>query len=352
MIGTAQLRYAAQSAGLNASTSHGTAPKVGEEIFAGTSYPRHWNDYIGQDSAKIQLAVACHSARVRKTRVDHVLIATGAHGVGKTALARLIAADLDVGFVEVQGVLSAEEGLKILRGMCDNDILFWDEFHLAVNGGKAKAEWLLSVLQDGVMVTKNGTVRIPNITIVAATTDVQKLPETIISRFQIRPVIEAYTVEEAAQIAAGKSVSIFDLPGLVQPSQATCVAVANAANCNPREIGNLLTTLRDAALSGYSKYDDEGTYDMDKALEWAGLTADGLDRLAQDYLTVVLVMFEGKAGEKTVANALGEPTSPRHTEKLLTQKGYLTTTASGRQLTEAGVTRTLDLLRTRGLLEN
>lgn len=62
---------------------------------------------------------------------------------------------------------------------------------------------------------------------------------------------------------------------------------------------------------------------------------------------VLLKTFEGQAGEKTIASALGEPTPPRHTEKLLVQKDLLTITARGRQLTEAGVDRAVELLTAR-----
>ena len=59
----------------------------------------------------------------------------------------------------------------------------------------------------------------------------------------------------------------------------------------------------------------------------------------------------GQAGEKTIANALGEPTAPRHTETVLVSKGLLTITPNGRLLTEADVERTITLLTERGLLE-
>lgn len=337
-----QLKYTASS----------TEPKRGADIFIGTSYPTCWEDYIGQESAKVQLQAACFSARSRKAVLSHVLIATGAHGVGKTALARLIAAELGSGFVEVQGMLAEKDGIRILRTMEDGDVLLWDEFHLAIVGGKSKAEWLLSYLQDGVIVSKTGVVQVPKVTIIAATTDAQKLPETIISRFKIQPAIEPYTLFEGAQIAMVKvRGGIFDVGQLTLPSMTTCVEVARAANCNPRDIDTLLCTLRDAAISKHTTTDAEGNYNLDKTLEWVGRTEDGLDRLAQDFMCVLLAQFGGEAGEKTIANALGEPTPPRHTEKLLIQKGYVSITAKGRMLTEAGIKRTVELLRARNLIE-
>jgi Holliday junction DNA helicase RuvB len=323
-------------------------PKVGDAIFEGTSYPRTWDGYIGQTKAIVQIRAACYSARARQSNMDHVLIATGHHGIGKTALAKLIAADLGTGLIEIQGSISEDEARLMFAGMEDNDVLFWDEIHLAAT---RKSSWLLSVLQDGVLITKRGVETLPKITVIAATTDAQKLPETILSRFKVRPLMEAYTDAEAARIAFGMATRLFDHPGLRIPSLETCVAVAVASNTNPRECDVLLTVLRDAALTGHATADTDGTYDLAMALEWQGTTADGLTRLAQDYLCTLLSVFEGQAGEKTIANALGEPTAPRHTEKLLVSKGLLTITPTGRQITELGVERTVTLLTERGLLE-
>lgn len=354
MIDHTALRQSARRASFQAASITPT-PKVGDEIFEGTSYPRSWDAYIGQAKAKAQLEAACYSARLRRRRLDHVLIATGEAGIGKTALAKLIAADLGTGLIEVQGALDEKEGMAILQNMAGNDVLFWDEIHRAVSNGKAKAEWLLSVLQDGVMMTKRGPVRIPDITIVAATTDAQKLPQTILSRFVIRPVMERYTEDEATLIALGMAASTFDPAILTMPNEDTCRRIVRAANHNPREIDVLLRTLRDSAIGGLSLgefvWDALGNYDILRALEWAGTTEDGLPKLAQDYLTVLMLTFDGTAGEKTIASALGEPTVPRHTEQLLVGKGLLTVTASGRQLTEMGVERTVRLLRERGLIE-
>jgi holliday junction DNA helicase RuvB len=344
-----ELRYRAASASsaARARTSVPT-PKVGDAIFAGTSYPRTWEDYIGQDTAKVQLRAACYDARRRQQRMDHALIATGWHGVGKTALAKLVAADLGTGIVEVQGKVSEDEGRAILLGMCDNDVLFWDEIHQAVSGGKVAVEWLLPVLQDGIMLTKRGVEVLPQITVLAATTDVQKLPETLISRFKVQPVMEPYTETEGAQIATVMARRLPD--DLPQPDLQTCTNLTRAANHNPRMIDTLLVQMRIAALSGWAPHTEDGRYDLHMVFEWAGVTWDGLSDLAQRYLTVLLTQFDGVAGQGTIAAALGEPTAPRHTEKLLMQKELITITSKGRQLTEAGVERALDLLTVKGML--
>lgn len=325
-------------------------PKRGDALFEGTDYPREWKDFIGQDEAKHFLMASIASARIRKTRLDHTLIATGAHGVGKSALARLVAKELDVGMVEVQGVLEVTDALRIFSAMKDGDILFWDEIHLAISRGKSKAEWLLPLLQDGVIVTPQGVTVVPDITVIGATTDVQKLPETIISRFVIKPVLDSYTAEQADAIVQVSARSLFGACDLPLPNGYTREVIATAANRNPRAIMQLLKILRDSALSGNASYGESGTYSTDAVFRWSGLTPDGLDRLAQEYLMVLYMQPGFKAGEKTIAQALGEPTPPRHTEKLLIQKGLIRVCSSGRELTGDGSDRTGELIEELGLV--
>ena len=351
------LRSAAASAGFtarNANTSF--APKVGDAIFEGTDYPRRWEDFVGQRTAIDMLRAACFAAEVHDRRLPHILLATGLHGVGKTSLAKLIAASMGVGIVEVSGKISAKEIRAVLKGMEHNDILFIDEIHQLVSGGKANAEWLLHLLQDGVLMTARGPEQMPKVTVVAATTDKQKLPETILSRFPYQPVLEGYTDEEAATIAEGMAAKLgFDNVLLPAPSKETLAAIARAANNGPRDIKGLLTQLRDAATCKYAMADEAGTYDLTTLYKWAGVTYDGLNTMAQDFLCVLLTASahsdSGCVSLKNLGSIMGEPGPLEHTEKLLLQKGYITVQPRGRQLTEVGVRRTIDLLAERGLLE-
>lgn len=320
-------------------------PKRGDALFEGTDYPRRWQDYVGQEEAKNFLRAAAASAKFRKTRMDHVLIASGAAGIGKSALVRLIAQEMGVGLLEIQGQVDVNDGLRALQTMSDGDILFWDEIHNAISGGRAKAEWLLSFLQDGVVITPLGITKVPNVTVIAATTDAQKLPEAILSRFTVKPVLESYTPEEAEAIVEVAARGIFGSIGLETPGEWNRQSIVRAANCNPRIITQLLKILRDSALAAGMTGPGVDTYPMDNMFKWSGLTPDGLDRLAQDYLTALYTQPNFRAGEKSIAQALGEPTPPRHTEKLLIQKGFIRIVSGGRELTAEGMDRVLGLVK-------
>ena len=316
-------------------------PRYGEDIFPSSHEPRTWTDYVGQSKAKALLRMASASAKVRGSRLPHALIATGLHGVGKSAIARVLAFETGVGLIEVQGELSGEEAMGILSNMHDGDILFIDEAHKLVDRGKDKAEWLLPLLQDGVFVTPAGPKKVPDVCVVLATTDAQLLPETILSRLPLTPVLEAYSSDQAASIAATMARNIFPSAGLAVPSPATLASISAAASETPRLIYGLLNHLRDALYAGVvAPSDDE--LDLTPLLDLLDLTRDGLDPLAQNML-LALMGNGGSAGAATLAAMLGEPTVPRHTEKLLMSKGYLSIQPTGRCLTEDGAERAAEL---------
>lgn len=346
-----QMAYRFASAAYKSRAAGATpAPKRGAEIFEGTDYPRDWSEFVGQEGAVKRLRAACTAAKMRGERVDHVLLGSGTPGIGKTSLAKLVAASIGTGIVEVAGKISVDEARMILAGMQDGDVLFVDEIHQLVAGGQVKAEWLLHVLQDGTLMTKNGPEPIPDITVVAATTDQGRLPLTILGRFPIKPILEPYNEDEAATIceSLAKRCGFGESPVLPVPGPATRVLIARAATCNPRDMKMLLVSLRDATLSE-ATVAVGSTYDLSVALDWSGYTEDGLTRLAQDYLMVLLVTYDGQAGEKTIGSALGEPGPLKHTEQLLIQKGLLSITSSGRQLTPEGVDRAVALLKEKGI---
>jgi holliday junction DNA helicase RuvB len=290
-------------------------------------YPTEWEEFIGQEPAVHQLKIAIESAKRRDARLDHTLLASGAHGIGKTTLAQIAACKMGTGFKSVSGPITVDDGRRVIGKMHDGDILFWDEFHLAVSGNKARADWLLPFLTDAVLLTPTGSVKMPNITVIAATTDVGKLPQTIISRFMLRPRLDMYTDEEARLICAKLAgrmhvhVAPGDYPG-----------ICRAANNNPRDMRMVLSSLRDQQVA-------TGSYDVRLAYEWAGLTEDGLTREAMEIMQVLYFTGSRTMSIEGIQATLSEPGPLRHHEQLLLQRGYVVVTARGRMLTEEGAAR-------------
>ncbi len=309
-------------------------PKRGTEIVAGTDYPTTWEGFIGQTSAVEQLKASTSSALHRNERLDHILLASGAHGIGKTTLAQIIAIQLGTGFISVSGALNVDDARSIIGSMQDGDVLFWDEFHLAVTGNKSRADWLLPMLTDHVLLTKQGTEPMPDITVIAATTDVGKLPQTIISRFMIRPRLDYYTDTEGVLICKNLSER---MQVRIVGNENAFSRMATAASNNPRTMRQILTAVRDIAIS-------QKRVDLEKAFEWAGVTHDGLSNECVDMLMVLVASPNFTASLETIQASLGEPGPLRHHEQTLIQKGFIQITGRGRQLTDAGVRRASELI--------
>lgn len=311
-------------------------PKYGDEIFAGTDYPREWSGFVGQDQAKEQLIVQAASAKARGARIEHTLLSSGIHGVGKTTLATLVASTAGVGFLQTTGPLTVDDAFDLISSMQDNDILFIDEAHLLVQKSRTGADWLLPFMTEGVLYTKRGPQVMPNIAIVAATTDAGKLPETMLSRFMCTPEIVHYTEVEAGQIAD----SLAGRMGVDIGDQGQAIAVA--ADRNPRAMRKILTSVRDLSYAYPTSHPN-----LDRAFRFAGVSPDGLSTVARDILLVLLQSRDFSASVESIAAHLGEPGPLKHHEKQLLQHGYLDITSRGRSLTDRGQDRALTEARLR-----
>jgi len=80
-----------------------SAGKVDEDAaFELKLRPNRLAEFIGQEKAKEQLAIALEAAKSRGEALDHVLL-FGPPGLGKTTLATIIANELQVGFQQTSG---------------------------------------------------------------------------------------------------------------------------------------------------------------------------------------------------------------------------------------------------------
>lgn len=318
-----------------APTTEGTRPRHGDDIFPAGSTVRSFADFVGQVQAIRLLRATVASARARQQPLDHVLLAAGNAGVGKSTLARILAWEMGVGIVEMTGKLTLDDIRPTLLGMQDGDILFLDEIHTLLAGGKAAAEgWLLTLLADGGLASKErGFEPMPRITVVGATTDAQKLTDPFLSRFAVQPVLGGYTDAEGVLIAASQARAVgFGTDLLPMPDDKILGIIAGASLNMPRAMRRPLIALRDSFLG-----DDMGQYDVDTALEWVGLTRDGLDTLSQEYL-MALVDAAKPMSERSMQGVLCEPVLGR-TEQRLQSLGFLVIESGGRVATDDGKAR-------------
>lgn len=292
-------------------------------------YPQEWDDYIGQEDAKATIQASIKRAKDRGERVRHMLIANGEPGVGKTALAVLTARAIGGRCFIISGTPNYQQVRMIILGTRPGDVLFIDEIHRLVVGGKSKAEWLLHVLENNALVGPTGVERANlGITVIGATTDAARLPDTLLSRFGPPILLERFDVHEAMQIAALAAEKMY--APLPIPTMDECLGVVYAADFNPRKIKSLLSAYLD------THYEAAGP-DLERALDRLHLTIDGLDDVQQRYL-MVLRKAAGPMGEAQLKSILQEP-SLTHTERRLVDKGLVQHTKQGRMLTAAGMER-------------
>ena len=75
---------------------------VAEDDLDRSLRPRRLADFVGQEPLREQLAVAIEASLARGEALDHVLLA-GPPGLGKTSLAHIVAAELEVPLVQTAG---------------------------------------------------------------------------------------------------------------------------------------------------------------------------------------------------------------------------------------------------------
>ena len=88
------------------------------------------DEFVGQETLREQLAVAIEAATARGEALDHVLLA-GPPGLGKTSLAQIVAAELDVPFVQTAGPALERKGdiAAFLTALEPRSVFFVDEIH-------------------------------------------------------------------------------------------------------------------------------------------------------------------------------------------------------------------------------
>jgi Holliday junction DNA helicase RuvB len=307
-------------------------------------YPDTWDEYVGQTKAKRSLLVASHSAALRNANLAHTLICSPYAGIGKTALVQLVIRQMGRRVHVVSGAINLAKARMMFSMVEDGDFIFYDEFHKVMDGGKRNAEWLLHFLENGTLITPFGEERVPNVTIIGATTDKGVLPETILQRFTVVELV-AYTDAEGADIVTTLSGKILGAAGLPTVGKETAVALAAASSNQPRMMRKLLQAVRDLAVTDMIPTPEDGEYDLEDALDMVDVTADGLTKEMREYLRIMYVEMRAEpTGETVLRRRMGIVGQGLVlVERGLQDKGLTAGTKQGRMLTGPGMRRAKEL---------
>lgn len=315
-----------------------------------------WEEFIGQENLKRQLRTHIESAKIRGVALEHTLLASGRPGVGKTTMGRIIAQEMGGGFFMLVPPFHRDALNEAVCQLEDGDILFIDEIHKLADHGKAQAENLLHIMEDGALYLDWGRVPLNDITIIGATTDADKLPETIIDRFMIKPHFEDYSPDDLIEITRRfeKDQNLF-LPMALRRS------IAEASRRTPRVIRELVIACRDLILPRLRDHgldlnhppldvflDYGDVYpEPDDLLEFKSLTREGLTPVHREYITGIYRSFgrtttEGErvyvAGEMSLVTMMRMPKQGlARIERELIELGLVDRTPQGRQLTAKGI---------------
>jgi Holliday junction DNA helicase RuvB len=300
--------------------------------------PRSLSDFVGQERAKEQLAIALEAAKARGEALDHVLL-VGPPGLGKTSLAFIVREELGVGIRTIAGPALERKAdmAAILTALETRDVLFVDEIH-RVN--RAVEEILYPALEDfrlDIVVGQGPAARtltldLPPFTLVGATTRTGLLTTPLRDRFGMTFRLEYYEQPELAAIVR-RSARIVG----VEIDDAAAEEIAARSRGTPRVANRILRRVRDVAEVRH-----EGivtTAVAREALELLEVDGRGLERTDRELLRAIVHKFGGgPVGLSTLAIALGEEpdTIEDVYEPYLLQQGFIQRTPRGRIVTALG----------------
>jgi Holliday junction DNA helicase RuvB len=282
--------------------------------------PQSFNEYVGQTKAKEILQHYIDAVKERGTIFPHLLI-YGKAGMGKTTLARIMAKELNVPFVEfITSEIYIFSDIFQLLVKAENGIMFLDEIHAL---DRDNAEKMYSVMEDFMF---NGQ-PVPPFTLVGATTElgeILKKRKPFYDRFKIVIELEDYTDQELVTIAKQYRSRVFSTDKEIDDT----IYLSLAQNCRatPRHLIRLL----EATI--YFHLDIKTVFKNFNIIT-GGFTTKDLHILKYVVQNEKGVGLQGLASylDTSVANYLYE------IEPYLLKSGLILRTPRGRKITQRGI---------------
>jgi Holliday junction DNA helicase RuvB len=305
-----------------------------------TLRPRRLAEFVGQPRLREHLEILLGAARNRGQAADHLLFA-GPPGTGKTSLAGIVAAEMEVALRVTSGPALERAGdlAAILTNLDDGDVLFVDEIHRLPRPVEEVLYPAMEDFQLDIVIGKGPSARsirldLPRFTLVGATTRTGLITGPLRDRFGFVARLDYYEAADLEAILARAA----RILGVTLASEGAR-EIATRARGTPRIANRLLKRVRD-----YAEVRGDGSVDGETARAALALfEVDdlGLDKVDRALLHSLCVTFGGQpVGLSTLAVAVGEEpdTVEEVYEPFLLKQGLLVRTPRGRVATAAAFT--------------
>lgn len=162
--------------------------------------PTNFDNFVGQQNAKLRLNLLKKSSEIRNAPIPHLLF-SGASGTGKSTASRILAGQKNHVEVNAASIKNERDLTALVKSIGFGDVIFIDEIHALP---KKVQECLYIIMEDFQIEQKiNGIIKrfpVNEFTLIGATTHIGSLNPPLRNRFKDVIEFEEYELDDLALI--------------------------------------------------------------------------------------------------------------------------------------------------------